>query len=167
MPRLLHRAVPAGRWLLIVLFAWHAPGALAVHPGPMTDAEIALTPPYCRDTMFFAGYGDKHGNTSPRAAYWVRLMGEGFWAMHHYCWTVVYLMRAARLTTTERDRQFAYLDAYGDLSFAIENGIKLSGPNFVLLPELYVKFAENFRRMKKDGEALAAYRKAIAAKPDY
>jgi hypothetical protein len=69
-----------------LLVAILAATASAQHPENITDGELALVPTFCRDAGGIR-YGQAHdANRSPRAAYWVSLMGDGFWAMHHYCW---------------------------------------------------------------------------------
>src|SRR6476620_10050735 len=46
-----------------------------------TENEWRLLPEYCPDTQGF-----KYGlGKSPNAAKWVEMMGETFWALHHYC----------------------------------------------------------------------------------
>src|SRR5579864_6167854 len=53
-------------------------------PDPLakpTPDEWRLLPIYCPDTQGFK-YGAHQG---PNAEKWVAMMGETFWALHHYC----------------------------------------------------------------------------------
>ena len=70
-------------------------GMAVAKPNDITETEMELLPRYCPDTMGFK-YGDAYSNTSPRASYWVSLMGPSFWAMHHYCWALISINRSQR-----------------------------------------------------------------------
>ena len=116
------------------LLMWFAGQAFASFPA--TDAERAVLPIYCKDTMGFAGYGDSSYNTSPRAKTWVAKMGETFWAMHHYCVGLVKRNRALRAGVSPTERKFLMESAVGEYAYVLNN---LKDPNFVLLPEIYTR----------------------------
>src|SRR6476646_2895907 len=59
----------------------------------ITEAEMALIPEYCKDAQTFARrpnngryYGSSSDNLNPNAPKWIAVMGQGFFAIHHYCW---------------------------------------------------------------------------------
>ena len=146
--------------------------ALAIHlgctgnafaaPENITEGELALTPPFCQDVQTIK-YGDQYGNASPRSPYWVGLMGKTFWAMHHYCWGLieVHRSRAAGLPQTVRDHLLS--SAIGDYYYVIKNAT----PNFVMLPEIYLRIGEA-QALKRDPiAALQSFAAARRIKRDY
>jgi tetratricopeptide (TPR) repeat protein len=154
--------IATSRWhwlmLLLLLCCWGARANLA----NITAGERAILPEYCADTQTF-GYGDAYFNTSPRAAYWVGLMGKGFWAMHHHCWSLIreHRSRAAGLTRQERD--WHLISANGDYLYVIEN----TPADFVLLPEIYTRMGENHVLLDNVGAAMDAFTAARQKKVDY
>lgn len=146
--------------LLALLVA--LPGVCAAQmPRNITDADMALAPPYCPDTMSFS---KSHSyNPDARQKRWVQMMGQAFWAMHHYCWAMININRAARPLTPARERDNLYNRAIGDIDYVLRN----SPPDFVLRPELYTKRGELLAKLKKYPDAVTAYRQAFNAKPDY
>jgi tetratricopeptide (TPR) repeat protein len=152
-------AVAASAWL-----ALHAPAAHAdAKPDGITEAEVALLPPYCRDANTIAGYGDASYNTSPNAPKWVALMGKGFWAIHHYCWALINLARIQRPSVPYNERQWKRESAIADLDYVIQH----SDPDMILLPEIYTKKGEIYLVLKRYSQADEAYAKARELKPDY
>ncbi|HTP98418.1 MAG TPA: hypothetical protein VMN56_03770 [Casimicrobiaceae bacterium] len=139
-----------------------ATGSLAGKPTEVTDAEMAMLPPYCVDTMGFK-YGDAYTNTSPNAPKWVALMGQGFWAMHHYCWALINIGRAQRPTMPANLRQGTRESAIGDMRYVIEN----TPPDFVMLPEIYTRIGEQQLALGRVSDARASFDKARSLKPDY
>ena len=111
--------------------------AFALKPPNVTDGELALTPPYCPDTMGFK-YGDAYFNTSPRAAGWVAQMGKGFWAVHHYCWALINFRRTMATLGPPEQRRGNLLGVMGDYQYVLDN----VPPNFILLPEIYTKIGD-------------------------
>lgn len=144
------------------LLMWFAGQAFASFPA--TDAERAVLPIYCKDTMGFAGYGDSSYNTSPRAKTWVAKMGETFWAMHHYCVGLVKRNRALRAGVSPTERKFLMESAVGEYAYVLNN---LKDPNFVLLPEIYTRVGEAQLVASNPGAADKAFARARAIKPDY
>lgn len=147
--------------LVAGLLVWSA-GARASYPTGWTDAELALTSPYCQDVQTMR-YGDAHSNTSPNARKWVALMGDGFWALHHYCWAQINLARAERPSTEPVIRQGLREGAIADMMYVIHN----TPPDFVLLPEIYTRKGQVELMLKRDADALASFAKARELKPDY
>jgi tetratricopeptide (TPR) repeat protein len=152
-------------FITLVLLTW---GRLAfAQPELITNAEIAMLPAYCPDTQTF-GHGGQHWggqsyNWSPNAPKWVDLMGQGFWAMHHYCWALIRLRRAERPGTLPVIQKGHRQAALGDLKFVIEN----SPPDFVMLPEVYTKVGEVQLLLGNYADADLAFTKARSLKPDY
>jgi len=137
--------------------------AFASPPQEITKTEISLLPAYCRDAQTF-GYGDQwSSNKSPRADYWVGLMGKGFWAVHHYCWAQIRVMRARRATTPTHERRFLLQTAIADCQYVIEN----STEDMILLPEIYTRIGEYSAALQNRSAAVAAFERAREIKPDY
>jgi hypothetical protein len=130
--------------------------------GDVTDAEMKLLPRYCPDTMGFK-YGDQFSNTSPRAAYWVSLMGPSFWAMHHYCWGQITMNRSHKAGVTASRRRAMWESARGDFGYVINN----SPPNFIMLPEIYTRVGEVELLLAHVNQANEAFARARELKPDY
>ncbi len=131
----------------------------AANPGGYTDGELELAAPYCPD---IAGkYGNMSDHPSPRAGYWVGLMGPGFWHMHHYCWAMVNLRRAALLPANKRD--FAYGTVLGDLAYVLEN----TSPDFIMLPEIFTQIGEVELLRNAVTAASVAFERARRLKPSY
>jgi tetratricopeptide (TPR) repeat protein len=149
----------------ISLLAWSTT-ALA-QPDNITQAEIAMLPAYCPDTQTFGQggrrWGDQPYNWSPNAPKWVDMMGKGFFAMHHYCWTLIRLRRAERPGTPPVIQQGHREAALGDIYFVIQN----TPSDFIMLPEIYTKRGEVLLLLKRDSEANEAFATARALKPDY
>ena len=155
---LLRRAWPA---LAAVALAW--PGMVhASYPAGWTDAELALTPPYCQDVQTMR-YGDAYSNTSPNAHKWVALMGKGFWALHHYCWALINLARAERVSTAPVIRQGLREGAINDMMYVIHN----TPADFVLLPEIFTRKGQVELLLRRTVDAQASFAKARELKPDY
>lgn len=161
--------VQASRWqagcvrILAALGLMLALGAaMAQRPPNTTVGEMARLPAYCPDTMGF-GYGDATYNTSPRAPYWVSMMGKGFWAMHHYCWALINLHRAQALPVSSPVRADLLKKVMGDYVYVINH----TEANFVMLPEIYTRIGEASVLMSDYAGAHDAYGRARALKPDY
>jgi tetratricopeptide (TPR) repeat protein len=142
--------------LALPLLAW------AQRPNAMSDGEIALLPEYCIDTQGFK-YGDASFNTSPRAAYWVGLMGPSFWHHHHYCWALLKVRRALGPGVKGESRTGGLQSAIGDFDYVI----RLSDPKFVMLPEVFLKMGDTYLLLGDYAMARDSYNGAARAKPDY
>lgn len=136
--------------------------AFAGKPVNVTEAELALLPRFCPDTIGFK-YGDAYTNTSPNAPKWVGMMGKGFWSMHHYCWALINLGRAQKPSMPPSTRQATREYAIEDMRYVIEN----STEDFIMLPEIYTKIGEVLLDLKRPSEAREAFVKARSIKPDY
>jgi tetratricopeptide (TPR) repeat protein len=141
---------------------WVAPPAMAQRPVNVTAGELALLPEYCPDTQGFK-YGDAYANTSPRAAYWVGLMGLTFWHHHHYCWALVKKHRAMQAGLTDQQRKGLLGNAVSDLEYVVRHAT----PNFPLLPEVHYRMGEYELLLDNPAAAKEAFEAAIQIKPTY
>ena len=148
--------------LMAVALSFATTWAAANKPPNLTEGEMALLPAYCPDAQGFK-YGDQYYNTSPRAPHWVSLMGQGFWAVHHYCWALVNMRRAKSISTRSPLRVGTLEGVRADFVYVFEN----TKPNFVLLPEIYTRMGEVELLLGNVGGAHEAYGRARQLKPDY
>lgn len=137
--------------------------AQAGHPADKTEAEMAMVPAYCRDTMAWAGYGDASHNTSPRAGHWIALMGNNFWNMHHYCWAQVNRMRATRSGVRPDVRKSLLEGVVADYVYSIDKAPK----DFILAPEILTRLGEVYLMLGKTEQADKAFAQAREKKLDY
>jgi len=148
--------------LAVMILALLPLRSYAMQPDNITPAEMALIPPYCKDANTF-GYGGTADNMSPNAPKWVSLMGTGFWAIHHYCWALITLMRAQKPTTPAMVRLGARQEALGDLGFVVAH----SPHDFIMLPEILTKAGQVQLDLDKPRDAEVSFAKARALKRDY
>ena len=147
--------------VIAALIAW-ASAVQANKPKNIEESEMRLAPAYCRDTQGF-GYGDAYSNTSPRAGYWVGLMGKSFWHMHHYCWARISFNRSQRAGISAQDRKALWESARGDYHYVINN----SPRDFVMLPEIFTKLGEVELLLGQPNKANEAFARAREQKHDY
>lgn len=145
-----------GAWLVGASFTASA------KPKGISDAEMALIPKYCPDTMGF-NYGDAFFNTSPRAGHWVGLMGKTFWAIHHYCWGLINLGRATRVGVPPMIRKGTLEDVRNDFQFVLDR----APPDFIMLPEILTRMGEVELLLKRPVQAGKAFARAREIKQDY
>jgi len=131
-------------------------------PENITDGELALTPKYCQDVQGIR-YGDAFFNKSPRADYWVGMMGKSFWALHHYCWALINLRRSQAAGVTAQVRRGLIENVVADCFYVIKN----STPDFILLPEIYTRIGDAEMMLSNPGAAYEAYTMSRKIKPDY
>lgn len=136
--------------------------ASAQKPPNISAGEMALIPPYCPDTMGF-NYGDAYTNTSPRAGYWVGLMGKGFWAVHHYCWGLIKLRRADAIGLPKVERTGLLTNVVGEFNYVLEN----APADFVLRPEVLLRRGDVQLKLGDVGNAMESYQAAVQLRPDY
>lgn len=148
------------RW--VVTLALALPCAALAAPENITRGEMARLPEYCPDSQTFDKVGFPE-NPTPRQRRWVAMMGKPFWAIHHYCWALVAANRAAVAGVTKQERDYLLKSAISDIYFVFNQ----SGPDFVLLPELYFRVGEYYTRLDKPVEADSYFERSIASKRDY
>jgi tetratricopeptide (TPR) repeat protein len=157
-------AISMSRWLcttVALLVLWPVVSQ-ANKPIDITPAEMKLIPAYCKDANTF-GYGGTADNMSPNAPKWVAMMGTGFWAIHHYCWALINLMRIEKPTTTPMVKLAEREEAVRDLEFVIRN----SPSDFIMLPEIYTKMGEVQLDLQRTQGAQISFAKARTMKRDY
>lgn len=152
---------------LHLLFAFgcllNSGNALAQRPPGVTPGELSLLPEYCVDTQGF-GYGDQYtSHMSPRGPYWVGLMGLSFWHHHHYCWGLLKMRRALLPGVRPEQRTGGLVDAYGDFDYVVRNAT----PDFVMLPEIFLKMGDTQVELGSISLALELYAESARRKPDY
>jgi hypothetical protein len=163
----MHRLVPAFalqalQCLMVAVWALAPIVALAQKPADVTIGEMALLPEYCADTMGFE-YGDAYTRTSPRAAYWVSLMGPSFWHVHHYCWGLIKLERVMTPGTRKELRAGGLKNVAAEMKYVLRNGT----PDFILRPEILVRLGDVLILDSEPSAAREAYASARRLKPDY
>lgn len=127
----------------------------------LTKGELALLPDFCKDVQALTDWTKT--NPSPRTPYWLGLMGESFWAMHHYCWAMVHLQRAQAGDATPQLRTFLIKGAISDFYYVVKN----SPPDFVMLPELYYRTGKAYALLGDFVNATVEFAKSRRLKPDY
>jgi hypothetical protein len=153
-------AVPWRAWAAGIALALVATSAAAQKPADVTDGEMALLPPYCPDTQTMSAV-DPRG--TEKAARWVAVLGNAFWGLHHYCWGLIRVNRASHAGVNPQMRRYLYESAINDYRYVLEN----SQPNFVLLPEIYLRIGEASTELQAYASALDAFQRSREAKPDY
>ena len=134
-------------------------------PENMTPGEIARLPPYC-PVRLEADMNQRYRglqNMTPPVAHFVGLMGDAFWAMHHYCWAQIRVNRVMAGGLAPVIRQGTLLGAIADYEYVVHN----SKPNFVMLPEVFLKIGDTHVLMKNYPKASEAFAKSRSLKPDF
>ncbi len=153
-----------GRFLTTMLGALLLGTSLtaSAKPTDITDAEMAMLPRYCPDTMGFK-YGDAYTNTSPNAAKWVGMMGQGFWTMHHHCWGLIEFHRAERGNLPAVQKQGLLESALGNFRYVVNK----TPSDFILLPEVLTWIGRTELLLKRPRNAADAFDRARKLKLDY
>lgn len=129
----------------------------------ITANEMSLLPNYCQYTQG-SKYGfTASGNNHPQAVAWNNTIGPGFLHLHHYCWGLVEIQRAARRSTTAHHKTVLLNSAISNFWYVINN----SPEDLILLPEIYNWIGKTELQLKRPEKADAAFTKAIIIKPDY
>lgn len=155
-PSWVRTAAMAGVALLATCPSW------AAEPRNITAGELALTPDFCQDVQTINGWS-QHGNESPRSPYWISIFGKTFWGMHHYCWAAVNIHRSKAAGLSKQDRDFMIQSAIADHYYVVN----IAPRNFILLPEIYFLVGEAHVMLGEYVQAIDAFQKSRAAKPDY
>jgi hypothetical protein len=127
----------------------------------ITPGELALMPPYCQDVQTMNGWSKT--KPSPRTGYWIGVMGESFWTMHHHCWGLIRTRRAMAAGVSPMVRESQLKHSVADYEFVVINSSK----DFVLLPEVLTRLGETHLMLGNPGAAYDAFTKARSLKPDY
>ena len=147
---------------VVAVAATLTPAYSSAAPENISDGELARLPPYCQDVQAIR-YGNATYNPSPRAPYWVSLMGQAFWALHHYCWGLIHVRRSEAPGLQPVLRAGMLSTAVNDYFYVINN----SPRDFVLAPEIYLRIGEARLALGQVGLAYEAFRLSRELKPDY
>lgn len=133
-------------------------------PGNITMADLSRTPPVCMDVQGIEATGwSQYYRESPRSGYWKTLMGDTFWAMHHYCWAIVRLNRMDGKILTPNQRSFNYEVAISDFQYVLNH----AKSDFILLPEIYWRMGDAHFKKGDLVSALNYFTRSREAKADY
>lgn len=120
--------------------------------------QLPLLPPYCKFSQLYRSVVPG-GNDPTEIERWRTQLGgdENFAHIHHYCWAMENTNRAlfSERTKLERDRRLS--ESLGDFDYVI-NRVRR---DFVLLPEILTKKAENLIRLGKGPQAVPDLVRAI------
>jgi tetratricopeptide (TPR) repeat protein len=94
-------------------------------------------------------------------------MGKTFWAVHHYCWALIHLQRAARPGLPKQDRDHMTRVAIHDFYYVINEAKRNGEDQFVLLPELFYRSGEAYVQLGEFPQAMAEFELSRQAKADY
>jgi len=160
------KAVPAVLLLALAGAVSSATGnedRLPKEPNNFTWGELALLPEYCRDTMATLYQLPSNPQESPRAPYWVSLMGKDFWHMHHYCWGLREMLRHGLAGKTPQQRRGHVEQALLEYAYVVRN----VSPTMILMPEVYLKIGEAHLLLGDVPAAAQAFATSRSLKPDY
>jgi len=133
----------------------------AQKPPDVTPGEVARLPAYCAESQSFAAGGFR-GGPLPSQQPWVAKIGDGFWAVHHYCWAMLNANRAST-TVVKQTREYLLHKAIDDCKYVVAN----TGADFVLLPEIYLRMGEYYEQLGQPAPALWHFERSQQTKPDY
>lgn len=139
---------------MLLFLAGGTASALAVDTGLRPNAaEIMRLPPYCQ-AKFNAP------TSSPEWKAWRAQIGQNFIDLHHYCAGLNYMNRywGAR---SAPDRSFYLQRALTNFDYMV----KAEKPDFALRVELYSQRGEVNKLLRKPGEAINDFNKAVSIDP--
>lgn len=137
--------------------------SFAGSPPNITNDELALLPAYCPYTQSFP-YGIKAAmQNHPTAERWRDAVGPAFMDLHHYCWALIELNRAARSTTPRQAKEGLRQSALGNLWYVM----KKNPEGLELAPEILTWIGRTELLLAHPSNAQSAFDKARELKPDY
>lgn len=143
----------------IILFAVTLCAIDTAHGAVPTDTEWASWPEFCRARFVVAGdgVGSKYESRVPKSevAYWESRMGGAWYALHHYCYGLLYEARASS-TFDEGRREHNLGNAEREFDFIFDR-IANSDPFY---GEVASRLSLVYRRQ---GDLESAYRVADSA----
>ena len=129
----------------------------AMQPPDITPTETAMVPAYCKDTQLWPG-GNPGGVERGMATY-----GEAFYSFHHYCWAMVWQMRAERPASSAMERRGNLTNALDDLDYVL----RYVPRDHVFRPEILTRKGKVLRMQGKLTEATEVLRQAIELNSKY
>jgi hypothetical protein len=118
-----------------------------------------MVPEYCIDTQGFK-YG-KDG--SPNSAKWVGLLGETFWALHHYCLGIVKFNRSQKFGLPGVIQRGFLSSSLGEFKYVVEH----MPENYILAPEILTYVGRTHLLLNEPKLADTAFARARQLKPNY
>lgn len=122
--------------------------------------ELAMLPSYCKHTQVFR---ERVPGDPEERERWIAYFGPGYLHLHHYCWGLMKTHRGALLARTRESRIFYLSDALGEFDYVLQR----VPPDFVLLPEIRTRKAENLILLGRGPTAVVELMRAIETKADY
>ncbi|MGE5522220.1 MAG: tetratricopeptide repeat protein [Rhodospirillaceae bacterium] len=121
-----------------------------------------MLPSYCKYTQMFETHvpGGQNKAQQDRLK---ALMGNTFYALHHYCWGLMNTNRGVLLARTAQYRQLYLRASITEFDYVIQRAPQ----DFVLLPEILTRKGENLIRLGQGSFAVPELRRAMELKPDY
>lgn len=163
----LTRSITARQLTAVTVFfmaQFSVPDAQAADAKVPTMAEMRQLPPYCPHTQVISTeYGRKQsaGAYDAKTKPFVDMYGSDFWHLHHYCFGLVNVLRS--FGADPKSREFNLSKSI----FQFDYVLKRITASSMLRPELHVKRAQSLVLMKRGGEAVGDFKKAISLKADY
>lgn len=153
--------------LLAAVLAVVTTPAKADWPNP-TQQEWALLPQWCAWTQGAPRFGAYSltrtapvGGTNMYEEY-VRRYGDGWTAMHHYCWALVDILRMGKLAGRNRaGHDHSAGRALGNIDYVLQN----SAPGFAFRPEIFGSRTRLLIRMNDYGQAAQTAQILISEAP--
>lgn len=159
--RIAHRRFRRPLSLAIVCTGFVPLPSHADGPGNITDAEWGLLPKYCYYTQLSPGQRDVATTQS-----WYEQMGRNnFHATHHYCWGLIWAMRAERARHKVKQFQYEFMleKVVSEMTFTLRH----SERTYVIRPEILTRQARALKTLKRYEEAAQGFNEALELKPDY
>lgn len=133
-------------------------------PNGFTWGELALLPPYCKDTQGtvwgMVGGSDPLAPDTPK---WVALMGEDFFHSHHYCYGLRNILRAENAGVNSVRGKDLLKRALSEFAYMFRN----CSPAMPLMPEIYLKEGEVHLMLGNIVDAGNAFERSRKLKPTY
>lgn len=140
-------------------------------PENITWGELALTHPICYHVQAIPITGwTQHMRQSPDSAHWDNKLGGGgmLWAMHHYCWALIHLLRVQSGNLPPNVRTHLIGVAVSDFYYVANEARRLALTNsFRMMPEILYRIGDGHSRLGQTAQAIAAFEEARMLKPDY
>ena len=121
-----------------------------------------MLPMYCRYTQDFINrFSGTDRNTEQDR--WKASLGPTFIHMHHYCYGLMDVNRAAFLAQDAIESRFNLTNSVAEFDYVIER----APLDFPMLPEILTKKGESLLKLNRDGEAMLQFERAVKIKPGY
>jgi hypothetical protein len=125
--------------------------------------EVAMLPRYCLSTLGFRLANVPGSQDQAVTDRWYAYLGPSFNNLHHYCWGLMKTNRAMLLARDVTTRNFYLRDANKEFDYVIGK----APDDFLLLPEILTKRAENLARIGTSAVGVPDLERAISLKSDY